>query len=71
MVDISELTGKISALKVFKDQINTAIRDEQEAQRMYDKMAAQADKAGARTYSSMLIQTYRYQILWVYIPYYF
>lgn len=48
MTDISELTGKISALKAFKDQILVAIRDEQEAQQIYNKMMAQADKAGAR-----------------------
>lgn len=47
-MDTSELTGKISVLKVFKEQINTAIRDEQEAQRIYDKMISQADKADAR-----------------------
>ncbi len=27
MIDISELTGKISALKVFKEQINTALEN--------------------------------------------
>jgi rubrerythrin len=50
----SELTNKISALKVFKDQINDAIRDEQEAQRKYDKMLPQADKAGAKFASSQI-----------------
>ena len=54
MVDISELTGKISALKAFKDQILVAIRDEQEAQQIYNKMMAQADKAGARADSSQI-----------------
>lgn len=53
-MDTSELTGKISVLKVFKEQINTAIRDEQEAQRIYDKMMTQADKAGARADSSQI-----------------
>ncbi len=52
MKDISELTGRITALKVFKEQINTAIRDEQEAQAIYSKMTTQADKAGARADSS-------------------
>jgi rubrerythrin len=52
MTDIKELTDKISALNAFKEQINTAIRDEQEAQVIYSKMITQADKAGARTYSS-------------------
>jgi len=47
MTDLSELTNKISALKIFKDQILVAIRDEQEAQQIY-KMMAQADKADAR-----------------------
>ncbi len=47
-----ELTNKISALKIFKDQILVAIRDEQEAQRIYDKMMIQADKVGARADSS-------------------
>jgi rubrerythrin len=52
MIDISKLTDQISALKTFKDQINTAIRDEQEAQAIYSKMTTQADKAGARSDSS-------------------
>lgn len=54
MIDRSELTNKISALKAFKDQILVAIRDEQEAQQIYNKMMAQADKAGARADSSQI-----------------
>jgi rubrerythrin len=45
MMDLSELTDKISALKVLKEQINIAIRDEQEAQAIYDKMTSLAGKA--------------------------
>jgi len=53
MADISELTNKLSALKIFKDQILLAIKDEQEAQRIYDKMMLQAD-ACARADSSQI-----------------
>lgn len=51
-MDIKEMIDKISALKAFKDHINTAIRDEQEAQAIYSKMTVQADKSGARADSS-------------------
>lgn len=54
MINIKELMDKISALKDFKIQINTAIRDEQEAQRIYDKMIITADKAGARADSRQI-----------------
>ena len=41
---ISELTRKISELKIFKPQIESSIRDEQEAQRIYDILIVQADR---------------------------
>jgi hypothetical protein len=48
LIDIRELSDKISNLKLFKAQINDAIRDEQEAQRIYDKILPNADKADSR-----------------------
>jgi rubrerythrin len=45
MMEIKETIDKISALKALKEQINIAIRDEQEAWRVYDKMISQARQA--------------------------
>ncbi len=59
-VDVSELKDKISTLNVFKEQINTAIRDEQEAQRIYDKMINQADKTDAKVYGIIIYRTESY-----------
>lgn len=44
---IQEITANIAALKELESQISKAIPDEQEAQRMYDKMASQSDKVAS------------------------
>jgi hypothetical protein len=60
MTDIKETTGKISALEALDTKLNDAIRDEEEAQRIYDSMMQQIDKV-ANTYSGVYsneIRTY-------------
>lgn len=58
--NISELTGKISTLESLDTKLNAAIRDEEEAQRIYDTMMQEVDRV-ASTYSSVYsneIRTY-------------
>lgn len=47
MIDLRELTNKISALKALKPQIEDAIRDELDAQKMYGTMMYAAERIEA------------------------